>query len=267
MKKPGLIWMTAALAAGTAFAQPKDDYRTFTDLKGRTVSARIVDYNQTSARLLIERDDQRRIWVDAAVFCRSDQTYIQDWLDSYRVLSEEALTITIEPQESPLLKVKSLDVTKRTKSRYRCSITVEMKNDVTVEQCRIEYRCFVTDDESHADPDSLCQYGGEFLIGNVTEGQTFTFKTGTIDLISDYVMQAQSNLFGTNQSEILIRKDRLLGVWFKVHGSSPGGVPVVRDICIPQDLYEEVTWGNPTTQLATPTNADLKANTLASGGN
>jgi len=267
MKKPGLIWMIAFLATGAAFAQSDTDYRTFTDVKGRTISARIIDYNQSDAELLIERDDQRRSWVDATVFCRNDQTYIQDWLDSYKVLSDEALAVTIEPQESRLVKVNSRDGAKRTKSTYYCTITVEKNVDMPVEDFRIEYRLFVTDVQAQSRMDHQRQIGGEFMVGDVTDGKPLTFSTGTIDLVCEYIMQEQSNLFGTNQYEILTREDRLLGVWFKVHGSSPGSVPVVRDICIPDDLYEKVVWGSASVIMDTSAALDTQASTLASGGN
>jgi len=101
----------------------------------------------------------------------------------------------------------------------------------------------------------------------VTDGKTLTFSTGKIDLVCESVMQEQSTLFGVNQCEVLTREDRLIGVWLKVHGSSPGSVPVVRDICIPDDLYENAAWGSASAIMDTPATLDTQVRTLASGGN
>ena len=88
------------------------------------------------------------------------------------------------------------------------------------------------------------QIGGEFVPDDLTTGRVLTFNTGTIKLTGEYDKRWVVDLFGSTYRDIPLREERIMGIWLKLSGCGPDGVPVVRDICIPKDLYKQEVWSN-----------------------
>jgi hypothetical protein len=267
MKTRGLVWIAAVLAAGSVWAQSDDGYRTFTDTKGRSICGRVVDYDPAKSKFLVERDGRYRTWLSAAALSQDGQTYLKDWLRSYKVLFEKALAVTVEPQKGLLQNAGTgrFDVQKT--QEYSSIVSVSKRTDAAIEDFRIEYRYVVADvnlsphavvteismDAEEADSDVPRQYGGEFEFGSITNGQTLTFNTGALTLTNEYIRRTEADLFGSSYHETLVRQTQVLGIWLKVYGAGSNGVPIVRDICIPEDLYEKVTWSKSVPSLPAPT--------------
>ena len=86
--------------AGVACA---DTYRTFTDVKGREINAKIISYDAAKGRIEVERKDGNCVWVAPAIFSDADQAYIKQWIEADLMLSENTLRISFKK------KSKSVD--------------------------------------------------------------------------------------------------------------------------------------------------------------
>lgn len=239
MKTPIFILVVALLNEGNVIAQSNDDFHTFTHQNGSSIHARIVAYHGGDDRLWLENAGQKRVWVNTSIFCKDDHEYLQRWHDFHSVLLEPSLNISIEPKEGPVRYSGSLKNKRVQRRQYQNRVTIEKHSDIPISDFRVEYRFFVKDE---AEGGGGKQYGGEFTVGNVTNRQSIAFTTAPINLVTEYDRERTTDLFGYSYDTVKSRNDRLLGVWLKVHGSSPNGIPVVRDICNPSNLYEKVIW-------------------------
>lgn len=88
------------------------------------------------------------------------------------------------------------------------------------------------------------QLAGEFTVGGMTKGDSLTFDAGSVQLAGQYESQWVVDLFGSSYKDVPLREERIEGVWLKLHGTGEGGIPIVRDICIPWDLRKTAVWSN-----------------------
>ena len=238
MSKRYLATMLACLMAGSVFSEEADGYHIFTDLKGGTICARILEIDYGARKLFLERDDEQTAWVSIGAFSTEDHTYIRNWIESNKVMSDESLQITVEELNGEPKKTEDNKSGVR-KTTYQSRIILENRTPSPMAGLRIEYRYFITVIDGEK---KVRQIPGTIAVGDLERGNPQTFNTEQIELTTKYNLVLDSSLFGDSYTEWPTHAERYMGVWFKIVGSSSGGVTVVRDICIPEELSDEVSW-------------------------
>jgi hypothetical protein len=72
------------------------EYRTFTDVKGRKIQAKIIKVDSRAGKLTLERDNRKKATVPVNVFSESDQIYIHEWMASQDFMSNVKFRIQIK---------------------------------------------------------------------------------------------------------------------------------------------------------------------------
>jgi len=74
----------------------RSPYREFTDQQGRKIKARVLDYDEKSDIVRIQREDGKTLRVPTSIFSLKDQVYIHDWEYINGFESDQKLRITCE---------------------------------------------------------------------------------------------------------------------------------------------------------------------------
>ena len=74
------------------------EYHTFTNQDGKTIVARIVEYDSDSGKVRLELKNRKTAWVDTSTLSEEDQTYINQWSEGESVNS----TVQTEEIEPPI---------------------------------------------------------------------------------------------------------------------------------------------------------------------
>ena len=61
-----------------AMAAKADEFRTFTNLEGKTIEARILQYDTKGERVQLELQNQKKAWIEIGSLSEEDQIYIKD---------------------------------------------------------------------------------------------------------------------------------------------------------------------------------------------
>ncbi len=233
------------LAVATAFG---GDYREFSDMQGRVIKAKIVEFDSVKGKLLIEREGGKQVWVRPSVFSEPDQDYIKEWFAAEQVLSEKNLRITLKKQNDAVHEKESDRDCAFDGEALRFEVTLENRTEDPIENLKIKYRIFIAVEDKTVDGEDYTRpVSGELVVEHIaaassvavlTESATYGKRTGTIE-----VVYSNKKTRITDTEEKVISDEELIGIWLKVIGPEIGGEAVVRDVCFPESLMKKVEWG------------------------
>jgi len=249
-----------------------DGYHTFTNTEGKSIRAKIVEFDSSKKRLRIKRENGKVLWAPLNVFSEKDRNYILEWVAATRILSERNLALSVHMKKLVRLDsvlayaraYKGKDATKRERSdeylkiifeKMCYEVTVNNKSSDPVYGLKIDYRCFIEIEDKKGN-----KWNGERVVSgtvelNIDARKSVTFTTPVIDLEERCLKSVVGYEDTGNGYSIQQTKshpwseDRLRGIWFKIYGPAVDGTPFVRDACFPDDLQEEVVWHNKTAKI------------------
>ena len=153
-----LVGLIIMFASGVYAA---DSYRTFTAQDGRTLKARILQFDATSGKIQIEREDKKKVTVPSSSFSDKDQKYIEKWHVAQTFMSDSKFKLDIEREEVKTVKkehevdigeefgggrrggdsgVIVVAIDKNTQYKYK--LFLDNKSDVPLKNIIMEYRIF-----------------------------------------------------------------------------------------------------------------------------
>lgn len=95
---------------GLAISAFADEYRSFTDKKGRTIQAIIIKVNKGEKNVTIERDNNKKITVPISVFSEADQDYINAWSPFKKEAASEVSNTELNANQTTLSKDQVKDI-------------------------------------------------------------------------------------------------------------------------------------------------------------
>jgi hypothetical protein len=230
------------------------EYRVFTDAQGRAIEAKIIAHDSVEGLIQVERTDGRRVWVQPALFSPDDQTHIREWIDAYRVLSEDNLRVAVEKIKVRTFK-KGMTDEERTReaveSEVICyEITLQNRSRQPIADVKIEYRLYVETDADDLPENVVKGTKPEILvIDRIEPGKRISVRTGNLVLEKKFKKEAvYEELYMGGPREFKgydidkISEDDLLGIWLRINGPPLDGEPTIRDVSEPEDLAEDVDW-------------------------
>jgi hypothetical protein len=94
------IYLFLLALAVIAFA---DDYRSFTDTQGRTISAKILKVDERAGKVTLEADNKKRATVPISIFSETDQEYINAWSPANQ--PEAATSNTLTARDHKMVRI------------------------------------------------------------------------------------------------------------------------------------------------------------------
>jgi hypothetical protein len=228
------------LVALSAYADPSsmDDFRIFTAADGRVIEAKIIACESARGKVQIERNNRKKVWVQADIFSEEDQTYIQEWITVDQFLSNSKLRISVEKQ-------KGKKVSNGTPIHYE--LTLDNRSGISFDNVEVDYRIMVEEQGFSGHKDSERCVAGKIKLETLPSGKSIKKKTGSELLIQRYTTQTEITHYSDGSSDIdtsknKVRQDKVAGIWLKIKSPKVGGVAVVRDFCYPADLSKKFDW-------------------------
>jgi len=215
---------------------------TFTTTDGRSLKATVLDFNASSKKIQIEREDGKKIWVRPSVFSQPDRDYVQRWIAADQFMSPTKFRI-----KGKKLKGK----TSKSTSRIMYEITLENKTGFPLNNLKIEYRTFVlkkilNKENGEQEEDSSRVDGGGFNI-NIPVGKKISKTTAPTILDTEFRQMMEGNTYtGFDYYKLKVSEEELEGFWIKIHGPEIDGTRAVREWCNPADTIENFSWQDKT---------------------
>lgn len=242
--KPKIIGLIFMIAGATLSTHAEEDYRMFMSTDGRSIEARIVEYNPSRNKLRIERRGKNAIWVGADVFSEQDRKYIKQWVAASMFLSSSNLRIALKKESHGSNGSKS-----SLKEGDKVAFEVELQNrsKQSLEALRIEYRYYIKNEGSGKSSDTERSVDGRLQVGTLKPGGRKKVSTLIVSLETTYkkVQDSYTDIYGIQRFDTSIAKDReddLLGIWVRIYGPKVEGRALYRDVTYPSGLADKVAW-------------------------
>lgn len=239
-------WMVALLlgllAAGSGSGE--EGFRIFTSADGRSIEARITEYNAVRNKLRIERRDKGSAWVAPDVFCKEDREYIKQWISASLFLAESNLKVSLKKT-----KIANFGSKKSHKETNNIGFEVKLQNrsKEPVNISGIEYRYYVRTVRTGAGKDSERSEEGRLNAGTLKASQTQVLTTSSLSLYTTYreqveTTQSYSGGVSIDRSIVKVSEDELRGIWIRIYGPKVDGRRLFRDVTYPKNLREKAAW-------------------------
>ena len=238
-----LTALVLCLAVFTVMAE--EQYRAFDSVDGRTIEARIVEYDANRGRLRIERRGGKTLWVTPDVFSDADQTYIKQWVEASMFMLESNLKVSIKKVN--LDKTGSKKGAKKVTEHVRYEITLQSRAKEPLRVTRMEYCYYIEDKKTGRGEDTERSESGNKTIRTLKPGESILLHTDTLGLDTLYHEQVETtrSYDGTttiDRSIVKLSEEDLRGIWVRIYGPKVDGRALYRDISYPKDLHEKVEW-------------------------
>lgn len=258
-----------------AIAAAAEDYRTFTAADGRTLKARVLEYNGTTDQVQIEREDGKKLTVAPAAFSEKDQKYIKSREAASAFMSASKFKLDISRDEvKNTRKDHEVDIgeefsggrrggasgvvtvaTDKT-TQYKYKLSVENKSSVPLSNITMEYRIYYSqqkavkdaeanedrreDDprpERHMAVDEDKVKDGRGRLNPVEPKETRDVATSAVTLLK----RSANRQWG----DMIDLKSSLSGVWIKLTMRGPDGQKLIREIASPESVMKKFPWDPP----------------------
>lgn len=242
MKRNLSLFIILVLVMGS---RAGEEFRVFAAADGRTIDARILEYNPSRNKLRIERRGKGTLWIGPEVFAESDRKYIEEWIAASLFLAEKNLTVSIKK-----VKIGSSGSKKSLKETDRYSYEVKLQNrsKQMLNISNVEYCYYIRKIKTGGGRDIERSDGGQLKVGVLKPAQAKVVSPPTFSLFTIYRSYTESyfdNYGGTqtDTSIVKVSEDKLRGIWIRIYGPEVDGRPLVRDVTYPKNLIEKVEWG------------------------
>ena len=268
-------------------AHSEEEFRIFTVTDGRPIEARIVSYDASRQRVVVQRNNNRRIPVKLSVFSEEDREYVLDWYAAHQFGKASKFKLSLKQELVRKWKEEAeaaagrggggrggrgggggqqntaTETPTQSNSEYRFDLLIENLTGLKLEDLEIEYRIYSTRKREGGgaagggrgggrnrgdDTDQETQETGDSTTEEVIVGGKTTLK-----LIEDKAKETVS-------SDLVVISDleggrrtidsEMEGAWFKVRMKGPDGEIHERNISFPSGFSEKKVWKDATPERA-----------------
>jgi hypothetical protein len=232
-------------------------YINLTHSDGEVVRAKVVSYDKTSDRVVIERDDHKRYTFKASHFCDADEAMIRNWESIGELMSDACLKITVQRVEDRIdlpevgakrIVLRGIDPADQEVQDYmpmdHYVIILDNQTHHAFDPITVEAIRFMTIEELHPDRgiDRKTKNGvrkESFDLGFIREYEQRKIKTRELRHES-IVYEVKSRIYAKDVAE-------LEGVWIRVYTTLPDGTKfLVREIKKSEELWNGINWSDAT---------------------
>ncbi len=235
-----LIAISCAFIVTAISAEP---FRSFTSTDGKTVRARVINYDNSSDKVKLEKEGGGSFSVPVSAFSVDDQIIIRNWELVKGFLSENGMKVSFK--RTDLRKQESDtegDSVHVIHQWLNYTITIENNTGRTLNNIRIETcpHFSLTNTDQH-DPESIVRYVArgegmeEFPIDSIPPRKTIEIST------KEFGEESISGGILVNGKECS-QKSIVSGIWIRLFLKLPDGNEVMREIKDPTSIWDGFTW-------------------------
>lgn len=219
-------WVAMVLSLGMCFSCfSSEEYRSFTDNEGRTIKAKIIQYDPRTRKVTIERDNRRRFTVSSSAFSESDQVYVEGWFLAQGFLS--TYSVTEKKRKKP-------------SSERNRSYEIKMRSNSkdSLERMWIEYCIYINRDFFDGSPE-LRVKGGRIDPIRLVPQKVLRVETEPVTLeIEGEIIEGYYDSYSNTYSDFFktVSQDYLKGIRVRVYLKTLGGNVFMREVCSPSSL-------------------------------
>ena len=248
-------WVSCLLIAilSTNVYAKNSDYHSFTDVKGRTIEAKITDCDPSKNQVTLElKGTTRSATIPINSLSQADQTYIKEWYISNESLSPKKLRISSdEVSIKKWEKTKTDNVTSSTGRLYAEAIeyvtkyeqiaySMVLQNNGTtpLEGLRIEYKLYYEQSQTtqqKKDPEELV-YEGTFDVPLLAPKKRSELQTEPVEIQNTDVSINESLDF---DYPIMGGKGKVYGMRARIYLKLPSGKEAMREFSYPESLSSD----------------------------
>ena len=209
--------LLALFWANSTVAMEENSYerfRSFMSNDGRSVDARIIEYDAKQSRVEVECRNKKKMWVAPDVFSETDQVFIKEWIAANKFLSTTTLGLSIERTE------------KRAFNRYESVEYCLMFNNITDETIDIygfELLCEV-DHKENSSTETLWAYRKSIYAYKVNPGKSTQPLPGPL-----YLDEQEHD-------------ESIRSVWVRLQGPTLDGEIICREVLLPEKRKIKNSW-------------------------
>ena len=266
--KTKLITLTlAAVLTGSISFATQNSFRTFTSRGGTSFSAKILDFDSISKKILLMRDNHQSAWIPLSALAPQDILYVENWCKSLDLLADENFKLTTEQKitETRSHKEESCWIKKDP-----CSAEISLEYDAQepLKDARVEYSYYVASSSTPVflvskDKKTVVVDGipttqtvnvtnttfiaeippvrvekGCIELGLLPVNAKRRLKANSVILQTNFALQSDVSIFGSGSSVAPLRQESVVGVRVTVYGASSAGILASREFCFPENLDE-----------------------------
>lgn len=270
-----LLGVACLIIAMSMFAEGSvadDGCHTFTSSDGRTIQAKIIEFDSSRNKVRIKRDNGKLVWVPIDAFSENDQTYVREWHISTILFSNSNLAVAIDKKtgnsdsyhkvldgwQSHYPGIKYNDVT--------YSIKIDNRSNIPLGNLSVDYRIYYQSKRKEKIGESELRdtsdgHKGWFSIDSSNYEKTIVpfFKSGNF-VITELAKQKS---FTTLTDKVRLRKgteakygnvqgrfrsyqvreidDEVMGLILRISAPLPSGGWARKEYSYPSDLMESIT--------------------------
>ncbi|MDF7798031.1 hypothetical protein P4C99_01050 [Pontiellaceae bacterium B1224] len=236
--KKWILGIGCLLMAVASLAE-ESEFRAFTAKDGRTLEARIVEYDARKGKIKIERQGAGMVWVAPNVFGEADQAYIKEWISASAFLEEKSLRVSVDKKN--LGRSGSKEKTQREIEKVGYEVEIKNYSKQALDISKIEYRYYVRNVRREGGEDTEKTVHGTLALGRLDPGASHELKTDSLPLVTKFKIQLEGDGYGIPEKiPVKMSEEELLGIWIRIYGPEVDGTALYRDITYPSDLIKNV---------------------------
>ena len=249
--KAWMVGLLITVLATNLYA--KEAYRTFTDAKGRSITAKITDCNPSKNKVTLElKGNTRNATIPISSLAEADQAYIKEWFIINEALSPSKLRISCDEvciKEWEKTETEDLDtsngqtyedvfeyVTQYEQIAY--SIALQNNGATPLENLRIEYKIYYEQSESTQKKIDPKDYVSE---GTIAVEPIKSKKKAALQTEAVQIKNTDININGNFSFDYppVGAKGKTIGMRAHIYMKLPSGKEAMREFSIPESLSAE----------------------------
>ncbi|MBN2703791.1 MAG: hypothetical protein JXR23_06220 [Pontiellaceae bacterium] len=250
--------MLIACAVGT---RAKEEYRTFSDTKERTISAKIIDCDLPTGNVTLElKEDKRRATIPIDSLSEKDQTYIKEWYTVNEALASKNLRITTKSTSLKKWKTSDRDdvftiddvdysnaIEETTEfEQIAFDITLQNTSKVLIPKMRMEYKIYYEQSVTSSDDIQADQFilEGKLNVAALKPTEKIKMQTEYVQ-IREVEISLDSGLYFVDATPTGAQGD-VHGMRARIYLAMSNGEEAIREFCEPSSLSEkDYPWEKP----------------------
>lgn len=262
----GLLTLVAVIT------HAEDHYRTFTAKDGRTLNAKIIQYDAHADKLQIERQDKKKITVPSIAFSEKDQAYIKKWHIAQVFLSGTQFKIDVEREEVTSSKkehevdmsegfggsrrsgIQTVAIDKNT--QYKYTLLIDNQSDLSLQNVTMEYRIYykqqmpVKDAKANKNRQEKDPRPEQYMAVDQDKVKDGKVRIEPIEPHSESELSTDSVTLLKRSSnrpwgDKVDLKSDLSGAWIKLTMRGPEGEILVREVASSSSIMKKFLWDAP----------------------